>query len=468
MNIKETILNSNIEPKNTESISNIKQNGLTSIFNKKTIKIVVAARQYRGGTILSRGYGDVASGVRGLEYLRKIYPVAKFSFVFEHFVDSKEEFLKLKAITTIFEVKTYVLNGRIKNDAKFQSQQWQQEHQENEVNKLLQEADFIFHGPAGLIAPLQHSKGEYAQKTVGVSEYERDTGFYSKDDPHGIANFKMGLYYNRIYLCEPTFHKTQFQDNILRKYCRNPMLNNEINNCKNNFYFHYDHNVSSLAQMVRIMMLIEGDCSKNIVLVSTNGFYIETFKQKDFKNLLLKCCPFQVVKVCGVNNNGKYVELMIYENPQGKHVKNIHLITPTKLSNNDFKLLQKGSIINYSTGDISTSDVLAIGKLPVFGIFTKKCFFTALWDKIKDFCILAGNEQYQDFIGIWALAASNFTRQAKDRFLQKSLVEIKSLQKLRSLKWQAFEVKFTNWLKENNQTESFIREKAEVIIARST
>jgi hypothetical protein len=465
MNTKEPLLDFTIKSNSIENLTNIKQNDLTSTFNKKTIKIVVASRQYRDGSILARGYGDVASGVRGLEYLRKIYPAAKFSFIFEHFADSKKEFLKLKAITTISDVKTYVLNGKIKEYAQFQSQPWQQQHQENKVNQLLQEADFIFHAPSGLIAPLTSSHGEYAHKTIGVSEYEKATGFYSKDDPHGIASFNMGLTYNRIYLSEPIIYKKQFQDNILRKYCRNPILNNQVKYSKNNFYFHYDHDINSLVKMVRIMLLIESGCSKNIVLVSTNNFYIKTFKQEEFKNFLLKCCPFQTVKIYVTNNNGKYVEFIIYENPQGKDVKNIHLITATKLSNNDFKLLQKGSVINYSTGDISTSDVLALDKLPIFGVFKKKCVFLSLLDKIKDFCMIAGNEQYQDCINVWELAASNFTREAKDRFPKKSPVEINSLQKLRSLKWKAFELKFTSWLKENNQTESFIRDKAEAIIA---
>ena len=467
MNTTEIVLNFNIKLKDTENLSEVKYNSLTSTVNKKAIKIVVATRQYMAKSMIARGYGDVASGVRELEYLRKIYPSAKISFVFEHFAASKEELLKLKAITTIPDVKTYVLNGKINNNIRLQDQEWQQEHQENEVNQLLQEASFIFHGPSGLISPLKYSEGEYAQKTVGVSEYDLDSGYYSKNDQHGISSFDMGLAFNRIYLSETIFHKKQFQDNMLRKYCRNPILDNQENDSKHKFYFSYDHNIKSLAQMVRIMMLIEGNCSKNIVLVTGNDFYLEEFQQDCFKDLLLKCCPFQTVKIYVTNNNGKYVEFIIYENLQGKDIKNIHLIAPAQLSNNDFKLLQKGSILNYSSGDISTSDVLALGKLPIFKIYKKTAFFRAFLEKIDNFCMLAGNEQYQDFINTWLIAVSNFTKKGKHILLTKSPVEIDSLQKLRSLKWQAFELKFTNWLKENNQTESFIRNQTEAITTKT-
>ncbi|MBO9484401.1 hypothetical protein [Salinisphaera sp. G21_0] len=42
-----------------------------------------------------------------------------------------------------------------------------------------------------------------------------------------------------------------------------------------------------------------------------------------------------------------------------------------------------------------------------------------------------------------------------------------SLQRLLGSQWQAFERDFTDWLKKNNQTESFIREKAEAIIRKT-
>ena len=57
--------------------SGLCSNGLTMVMNEpepkgsssfkgRTIKILVAARQYDSGSYLLRGYGDIASGVRGL------------------------------------------------------------------------------------------------------------------------------------------------------------------------------------------------------------------------------------------------------------------------------------------------------------------------------------------------------------------------------------------------------------------
>ena len=86
---------------------------------------------------------------------------------------------------------------------------------------------------------------------------------------------------------------------------------------------------------------------------------------------------------------------------------------------------------------------------------------------MKEFCAIPGNEQYCSLIDPWKTAASSFTHEARQSFPMKKPDEIASLQRLLGSQWQAFEHDFTNWLKQNNQTESFIREKAEAIIRQS-
>ena len=93
-----------------------------SKFNDKTIEIVVATRQYPYGGIFSRGFGDIVSGVKELEYLRNIFPEAKCSFVFEHYADNTGELEKLMLITTSEDVKTFILNGRHKTNVQSSDQ----------------------------------------------------------------------------------------------------------------------------------------------------------------------------------------------------------------------------------------------------------------------------------------------------------------------------------------------------------
>ncbi len=168
-----------------------------------------------------------------------------------------------------------------------------------------------------------------------------------------------------------------------------------------------------------------------------------------------------------VNSNGEKIELEIFNNSHGQDEKNIRIISPGRLENSDVHLLQKGSEINYSSGDLSTSDVLAKGKIPIVDPNKKITLARKMLEKVNEFCTIPGNGKFSALITPWLLASSSFTGDAWIIFSQTTPDEIASLQQLLSPQWQAFEREFTAWLKQNNQTKSFIQEKTEAIIRKT-
>ena len=364
----------------TEPDSGLYSNGLTTLVNKpepkaraknRTIKIVVAARQFPSGSFLDRGYGDIASGARALGYIKKLFPEATCSFVFEHHATDVDELNRLRSIATIDDVKTFILDGRHEERFRLSDQQLAEVHQKEEVCQLLHEANFIFHGPSGLIAPLASSNGEFASKTVGVSEYETQTGLYWQKDPRGIEQIGMGFTCKRLYLMDQTYPDTEFKNDLLRKYCTNPLSKSSGTNYQDVFYFAYGHSHYFLARMLRIVVLMEGNNSRDVVLVSPTKLDLDDASEY-FSDLLPPCCPYKSVKVFIINSDNQRTETLIFQNPAGQQEKNIHIIFPDRLENSDFHLLQQGSVINYTSGDISTSDVLANGKIPIVDPSKKK------------------------------------------------------------------------------------------------
>ncbi|MGI2028187.1 hypothetical protein [Endozoicomonas acroporae] len=435
-------------------------------FKNRTIKIVVATRQFMDDTILRRGYGDIASGVRELGYVRKLFPEATCSFVFEHYAADIDELNRLRSIATFDDVKTFILDGRHRQIFRPpEQQQLAAEHQEEEVCQLLHEANFILHGPSGLIAPLANSNGEFASKTVGVSEYAVKSGDYSNTGRHGIEEIDMGFSCQRLYLMENTYPDTVFKDDLLRKYCANPLSKSCDGNDQSVFYFVYGHDESFLAQALRVLVLMEGDNDRDVVLVSSRQLNPDNYG-KYFPEQRPDFFPYKSVKLFKINSDDKKDVIMTFQNPDGQQEKNINMITPDQIVNSDFDLLQQGSVINWSSGDISISDVLAKGKIPIVEQFKKWYLFEEMVSAMKKFCALPGNEQYGPLMEPWKTAGVNLADHTVGSLKHNPDKRV-SLQQLLGAQWQAFERDFTDWLKKNNQTESFIREKAEAIIRKT-
>lgn len=455
MNIDDASLSSALAVKNTALLRTARLNG-------KKLQVVVVAQQCQG-SFKDRGFGDLASGARELRHLQKLLPNADFSFVFEHNATYEEEYLTLKKIAECTGVKNYILFG-LKNYPQFEltPEQLQWEHQEVEVINLLDSADLIIHAPCGYINPVIKSFGKYALKSLGFYEYDRETGKYCYEKSSGIKTLHMGFSHNRLYLSGVDCNSPDFNDPLLADYCLNPNPVRSTATNRQPFYFAYGHNVAHLAQMLRLVVLAEGDNDRDMVLVTTLKFDQEIIN-KCSGSLVKKACPYRSIRL--VSTDGLPEEQIIFSNPEGQSDKRITLITPKSLNDSDFCLLQKGSIFNYSSGDISTSDVIALGKIPLIDPYKKRVIFLAFLDKLKEFCQIPGNQQYQPFVGLWHDATAGFIHEADKRFQEEySAEQLAALQQLTSSQWQNFEQKFTDWLKQNNETEALISAEIATIL----
>ena len=435
--------------------------------NGKKLKVVVVAQQYRGD-FLNRGFGDLASGIRELRHVQKLLPNADFFFVFEHYATGEEEFLTLKKITECTGVKNYILFGYKKNPQfKPSPEQLHWEHQEVEVINLLDSADLIIHAPCGYINPFIKSFGKYAPKSLGFYEYDCVTGKCRYEESSGIKTLQMGFRHNRLYLSGVDCNNPDFNDPVLADYC---LIRNAVRSMASNrqpFYFAYGRTVAHLAQMLRLVVLVEGDNDRDMVLVTMLKFD-QKIINKCSGSLVKKACPYRSIRLHRVSNDDIPQEQVIFSNPEGQSDKRITLITPKLLNDSDFCLLQKDSIFNYSSGDISTSDVLALGKIPLIDPYKKRFIFLAFLDKLKTFCQIPGNQQYQPFIGVWHDATANFIHDAEKIFQEDYTAErLTALQQLTSPQWQNFEQKFTDWLKQNNETEALISAEIAAILHSS-
>ena len=457
MNIDDTSPSSALASKNTT----LPPSGIARL-NGKKLKVVVAAQQYQG-SYMNRGFGDLASGARALRYLQKQLPNADFFFVFEHNATYKEELFTLKKIAECTGVKSYILFGR-KNDPLYEltPEQFHWEHQEAEVINLLDSADLIIHAPCGYINLVKTSFSKYAPKSLGFYEYDRETGKFSYDKSSGIKTLHMGFSHNRLYLSEVDCSSLDFNDPMLADYCLPPNAVGSRATNRQPFYFAYSHDVAHLAQMLRLVVLAEGNNDRDIVLITSLTFDQKTIN-KCSDSLVKKACPYRSIRLVSAHDIPE--EQIIFSNPEGQSDKRITLITPKSLNDSDFCLLHKGSIFNYSSGDISTSDVIALGKIPLIDPYKKRILFLAFLDKLQEFCQIPGNQQYQPFENVWHDATANFIHEADKRFQEQYTVEqLTALQQLTSSQWRNFELKFTNWLKQNNETDALISAEIAAIL----
>ena len=430
--------------------------------NGRKLNVVVAAQQYRGAILTSRGFGDVTTGMRLLDYLKERLTKADFSFVLGHYAEDQEELARLKKITDHADVKKYILCGHKDNpfcDLTPEQMNW--EHQTAEVIDLLDSADLIVHAPSGLIAPVLNSLEKYSSKLLAIHEYEQLGNRHEETTP--IKSLNMGFHKNRLYLEDVKSDATDFNDPVLANHCLNPNADSSKAGKRQPFYFAYGHTHLFVAQMLRLMLLVEGGDEREVVLVTTFHYDSELIERCS-EELEQSWCPYGVIRLRWFDTDDSLPEEDDFlsgsdERPE----KRVTVITPEYLNNSDFLLLQKGSILNYSSGDLSTSDVIALGKIPILNPSTKPRLFQGFREKMKAFCTIPGNEEYVPLFETWIDSAGNFGH-SKSFYRKFTVPRFEALQQLNSPQWQRFEQVFTDWLKQNNETDTVISREISAIL----
>ena len=479
-------------------------------------------------SILDRGYGDIAAGVKVLELLQHENPEAEMSFIVEHFAETENELRRIVEMSTLPNVKTIILDG-YGNACNHQQVR-------DEAIKTLNKATVIVHAPSGLIEPLMHSSGEYMEKTLAVSEYDYMSGNYSNKGDHRIIEEEMGFKRGCLYLTPLHRETTSFKNTTLErlfptKDCTGKMgavcgnsgtsvfkvirrsyfsvlirdwmpfwlfkwfstfsansagkMPEDSDVPKKVLYFSYGHVLSAMNSMLRNAVINESLLERDIVFVTSLKMRIEEIEQivsKIYSTLHLT----QPIKLVYEENGNETVRI-IPKDANGQAAKIFSIVSMDCIEKDDFTLLEQYSTFNYTSGDISTTNVLGFGKIPFVDCKKKTRNYNNMHQKLIQFA----NEALMDCeeSGISALMVPEEIRNTTEERINlithwknvcKSLSEHKnklpddelknlsrSLTALNSPAWLKFQGEFTDWLKSSHSADNFILSRTREIIAES-
>ena len=462
-------------------------------------------------SILDRGYGDIAAGVKVLELLQHENPEAEMSFIVEHFAETENELRRIVEMSTLPNVKTIILDGR--------GNACNHQQVRDEAIKTLNEATVIVHAPSGLIEPLMNSSGEYMEKTLAISEYDYMSGNYSNKGDHRIIEEEMGFKRGCLYLTPLHRETTGFKNTTLErlfpiKDCtgkmpedsyQSPFLTPGIHSVllwsqhvwrnlkmrlvsdvpKKVLYFSYGHVLSAMNSMLRNAVINESLLERDIVFVTSLKMRIEEIEQivsKIYSTLHLTK-PIKLV----YEENGNETVRIIPKDANEQAAKTFNIVSMDCIEKDDFTLLEQYSTFNYTSGDISTTNVLGFGKIPFVDCKKKTRNYNNMHQKLIQFA----NEALMDYeeSGISALMMPEEIRNTTEERINlithwknvcKSLSEHKnklpddelknlthSLIALNSPAWLKFQGEFTDWLKSSHSADGFILISTREIIAES-
>ena len=432
-------------------------------------------------SILDRGYGDIASGVKVLEILQNEYPEAETSFIVEHFAETENELRRIVEMSTLPHVKTIILDG---NDNNSNHQQLR-----DKAIEVLNDATVIIHAPAGLIEPIMTSSGEYKEKTLGISEYDRRTGEYSKMGKHGIREWKMGFEGNGLYLTPRQGATTGFKNETLDKLFPATNFTNQMPDNpefqRKVLYFSYGHVLDAMNSMLRNAVINESTFERDVVFVTSLKMQIDDIEQLcgDIFSALHLTQPIKLV----YEENGSKTERIIPKDADEQAAKTFNIVTMDHIDKEDFALLEQNSTFNYTSGDISTTNRLGLSKIPFVDCKKKASNFNKMSKKLSEF-IYEPVRHYEEA----GVDISMVPKEIRDAFAKKSRLitdwehvcmrvsehhnelstdELKklssSLMVLSSPAWLKFQDEFTKWLKSSHSADNFILKRTKTIIERS-
>ena len=433
-------------------------------------------------SILERGYGDIAAGIKVLEILQNEHPEAEISFIVEHFAETENELRRVVEMSTLPHVKTIILDGDGNNS----------NHQQlrDKAIEVLNDATVIIHAPAGLIEPMMTSSGEYKQKTLGISEYDLRTGGYSKMGDHGIIEIEMGFEEKRLYLTPRQRATTGFKNKTLCKLFPATHFTSKMPEDsdfqKKVLYFSYGHVLAAMNSMLRNTVINESTFERDVVFVASLTMRIDDI-EKLFGDIYSALHLTQPIKLV-YEENGSKTERIIPKDADEQVVKIFNIVTMDHIDKEDFALLEQYSTFNYTSGDISTTNRLGLGRIPFIDCKKKVSNFNKMSKKLSEF-IYEPVRPYEEA----GVDISVVPKEIRDAFAKKSRLitdwehvcmrvsehhnelstdELKklssSLMVLSSPAWLKFQDEFTKWLKSSHSADSFILKRTQTIIERSS
>ena len=441
----------------------------TACLPNRPVEIVVCVRQYMAKADL-RGYGDIAHGVRIIQSIDNVKN-RTIALVAEYHGDPQEK-KRIAQITNLPGVETLLISRESPLD----------QSDREKLSTWLNDAKSIIHGPAGIIGTIKADlQGCYKHKCLFLDEYDVKDGLHDSTTDNKLntlqllgthapnkeyhahrhpvpvpgGSYATGFAYDMLYLSDDFEHLAKPFDNpSLRQLfqsieCSNkPLHNNPVY-----FVYHAADPERVIRQSLNYALKYASPTHKDI-------FIFTTISQAEIERAL--ACPAKNRSVritVSTGDNPEAHETIAC--PEQKNGQAVHFITIPPVSNNDFKKLLTAASLIYVNGDISCTDTLSLGKIPLVDRRKKPSLTEAL--KMSICHHTAGysdcRDKVQDFLEAWDVmsdAFSGYTASLLPKWLIKS--EEDSIQDPSPMdeQFQCFHKRFTQQIKLHNKLPEII------------
>lgn len=380
---------------------------------EKPLTIVVCAKQYGYSMREDRGFGDIASGAKISQIIKNKYPKAHIGLIAEHSIDMKStnnnDLEKIKSIINIENIDSHLIG----KDINLSTQE------KEKIAGLLTDASFIYHAPVDIINPITENIEKLRDKIYYTSEYDRITS--TSSDKLNI-NIEMAGFRNDLLLIDDESPEDTFEY---------PDLTQLITGAEH-LYFSYGASKSQSLSLINLIANID-EKAEPLLILSDEHSLIDKYIESDTNNI-------DLYKVSIKNGEKVYTALHKCSNPKCR----INIFTPTVLSNSDLKKIQALSKINITSGDISTSEIISLNKIP-FIVSSKRELMTYFYLKILEFENEHPNEK--KFSALVDLLYQSYPNMNDPK-----------LSFLLTDEWHKFELSFTTWLKQKNRLNQVLEE----------
>ena len=329
--------------------------------------IVVVGNVYGHGDCReTSGFGDVAHAARAVRVLCSEFRGRSLKLIVEGKYDEScqenNDYEIFKRITSIPDVETILVNNHKTCLNKNETNQ--------EVKKHLSNAKVIVHGPANTISVIRDNPSDFSGKTIYFDEYNSGS-LHAREKYPGIEYLSSGFPCNRrtggMFLKEPDINQTEFEDVFFQDHIK---LTD-----KTFFYFCYHNKEMSLESSIILFSMLGCPSGQDITIVSSSS---EEYAQELYKAMddIWISISFNsdnpVKKIRLISRMGMKQEWVNTCSPENSIGRTVTILIPNGFSPNDAFLLGKYAKCTVSSGDLSMSDVLAAGRIPIAALDGKE------------------------------------------------------------------------------------------------
>ena len=408
----------------------------------KPMSVVVCCQQYSSDNPAARGFGDLVHGVRVIQVLRKYVPNKNIGFIAEYYGNVQEKKI-FDIILKTNNINYILINEQLKQDSS-------QNIIQAKAKFWLDNAKSLINGPFHLISLVKHNEN-YFSKLLFFREYEDNI----KHEDIKTVIERIGITRNILHIVDYSSLKLndEFESPILQ------LIHTQQKSYGSRIYFLYTTLTEEAGYLINAILAnilcIEKNNTNDISVITTAYFDLDF--QEDTSKIINSLAYNSQLKLTFhlPNNEQACIDYKIKPNNRiiKPNCKNISIINPFPLTEHDMLKLNLIADCIHSNGDISFSDALSAGKIPIVNKKQKDSLFIYLRKKLK--LLYDNNPVYNNLIDKWNIliegnAYSHIPTTIISRFINNDF------SCLSSNEWDQLQHDFTSYVKENNKLEKII------------